>query len=295
VSARPLAALVLLLSLAAGAGAQADPPAPTSAPAPAQPSGHDQHVHETPAPSAASAVPATLPPFVPPVTDAMRDAAFPDVHGHAMGDRDTFLYVLADQLEAQRGGGATDLSWDIKGWAGGNSNRFWFRTEGDSTQSAIGSSQTHLFYGRAVSRWWNAVVGLRQDVRPTQPQTWAAVGLQGLAPYLIEVEATAYVSGGGRTHVRIETEYELLLTNRLILQPLVELEAYGKADTVRQLGAGLSHIDAGLRLRYEVRRELAPYVGLLWNRTFFGTADARRSAGLPIGRARVVFGLRTWM
>ncbi|MGE0393431.1 MAG: copper resistance protein B, partial [Vicinamibacterales bacterium] len=136
--------------------------------------------------------------------------------------------------------------------------------------------------------------GIRQDVRTGPPQTWAAIGLQGLAPYWFEVEATAYVGPAGRTHLRLETEYELLLTNRLVMQPLVELEVYGKADPARGLGAGLSHVDAGLRLRYEFRRELAPYAGVVWVRKFFGTADFARLAGERSSGARWTVGIRTW-
>ena len=98
----------------------------------------------------------------------------------------------------------------------------------------------------------------------------------------------------GRTQLRIETEYELLLTNRLILQPLVEVDIYGKADPERRLGAGLSSVDAGLRLRYEFRREFAPYVGVTWHRRFFGTADQARAAGESVGSTRLAVGLRVW-
>jgi copper resistance protein B len=120
------------------------------------------------------------------------------------------------------------------------------------------------------------------------------VGIQGLAPYWFEVEATAYLSASGHTHFRFETEYELLLTNRLVLQPLVEAEIYGKADPERGIGAGLSSVDAGLRLRYEIRRELAPYVGVTWHRKFFGTADLAETAGEETGGARLTLGARIW-
>ena len=131
-------------------------------------------------------------------------------------------------------------------------------------------------------------------MRPGPAQTWAAVGVQGLAPYWFNVEATAYVGAAGRTHFRFETEYELLLTNRLILQPLVEVEVYGKSDPERGIGTGLSTADAGLRLRYEVRREFAPYVGLVWSRQFFGTADLAEATGGRSGGARLAVGIRLW-
>ena len=114
-----------------------------------------------------------------------------------------------------------------------------------------------------------------------------AVGVQGLAPYWFEVEASAYVETSGRTHVRVETEYDLLLTNRLVLQPLVEFEIYGRADPERRIDAGLSTGELGLRLRYEFRREFAPYVGVVWNRKFFGTADYAEAAGERTSGARL--------
>jgi copper resistance protein B len=138
------------------------------------------------------------------------------------------------------------------------------------------------------------VAGVRQDVRPGPAQTWAAVGVQGLAPYWFEIEATAYVGASGRTHFRLETKYELLLTNRLILQPRVEIDVYGKDDGKRGVGRGLSAAGAELRLRYEVRRELAPYVGLVWDRKFFGTAEMAESAGGSANGARLVAGARIW-
>jgi copper resistance protein B len=151
-----------------------------------------------------------------------------------------------------------------------------------------------VLIGRAIARWWDIVGGVRQDVRPGPAQTWAAVGIQGIAPYWFDVQATAYVGEAGRTHVRVETEYDLLLTNRLVLQPLLETEIYGKADPEHRFGAGLATLDVGLRLRYEIRRELAPYLGFVWSRKFLGTADLAHAAGETSAGARLAAGIRTW-
>src|SRR3990170_529802 len=124
-------------------------------------------------------------------------------------------------------------------------------------------------YGRGISRWWDVVAGLRQEVRPVPGRTWVAVGLQGLAPHWFDIEVTAYLGEGGRSQLRFEAEYDLLLTNRLKIQPLVEIDVYGKADHGRSVGSGLSRGEFGVRIRYEVRREFAPYVGLTWDRTDF--------------------------
>ena len=231
---------------------------------------------------------------LPPVTDQDRRAAFPDVEGHAVHDQAIHYFVLFDQLEWQSGGGAKGLNVDSKGWVGGDLNRFWFRAEAETEGRRLGASQAHFLYGRAFARWWDVVAGVRQDVRPGPAQTWAAIGIQGLAPYWFEVEATAYIGENGRTHFRLETEYELLLTNRLVLQPLIELELYGKDIPERGIGAGLSSAEYGLRLRFEIRRELAPYLGITWNHKYGATARFARASGEDAGGTRVLLGLRTW-
>jgi copper resistance protein B len=231
---------------------------------------------------------------IPPVTEDDRKAAFPpDVAGHTVHDRAVNYFVLIDQLEWQNGTSVESIEWDTKGWIGGDRDRFWFRTEGRE-EDGIQQAQAHFLYGRAIHPWWDFVLGLRQDFRPGPPQTWAAVGLRGLAPYWLEVEATAYVGEAGRTHFRLETEYELLLTNRLILQPLVEVEIYGKSDPEHEMGAGVSTLDAGFRLRYEIRREIAPYLGLVWREKFGETADLAEAAGNETGTTQVAFGVRLW-
>jgi copper resistance protein B len=260
---------------------QTDPP-----PKPQEP-GQDPH--------AGHGLPADAPREpIPPVTDADRQAAFPDVRGHSVHDRAIHYFVLFDKLEWQPGDGHTGASWDNTGWVGGDIDRFWFRTEGEAEGGSVDDAQVHALYGRAIGRWWDVVAGIRQDVRPGSPRTWAAVGIQGLAPYWFEIEATAYVAAGGRTHARLETEYELLLTNRLILQPLLEVDIYGKSDPERRIGAGLSRMQAEARLRFEIRREFAPYVGVAWFRRFFGTADLARERGEDVSGARLALGARVW-
>jgi len=270
------AAMVLGLTPAV-AGAQAAPAGQTD---------HAAHKPET-------AKPAESPTPIPPVADADRAAAFPDVEGHAVHDGAMNLFVLFDQLEWQAGEGGR-LDWDNKGWLGGDVNRLWFRTEGEAGEGGVEQATAHVLYGRAISRWWDVVAGIRQDVRPGPAATWAAIGIQGLAPYWFEIEATGYFGADGRTHARFEIEYELLLTNRLIAQPLAELELYGKSDPLRGIGAGFSTVEAGLRLRYEIRREVAPYVGVTWQQKFAGTADLAKSAGRESGSTRLVLGVRAW-
>jgi copper resistance protein B len=148
-------------------------------------------------------------------------------------------------------------------------------------------------YGRAIARWWDVVGGVRQDVQPGA-QTWLAIGVQGLAPGFFDVQATAYLSDEGQTAAHLELKYDALITNRVVLQPVVELEAYGKPNAALRVGSGISTAAAGLRLRYQLTRELAPYVGVSWVKALGDTAeladDKHRSNGLP----RLVTGVRLW-
>ena len=264
-------------------------PAPPQPQQPQPTPDHSAHKETPPGPS--SDLPKDA---IPPLTNADRAAAFPSIEGgHAVHDRTLTTFVLLDQLEWQ-GEDSGGVNVDSTSWIGGDVNRVWIRAEGESANGDVENAFVHALWGHSFSRWWDVVAGVRQDFRPGDPQTWAAVGIQGLAPYWFEVEATGYVGAGGRTHARFETEYDLLITNRLVLQPLVEVEMYGKDDPDRGIGAGLSSIETGLRLRYEIRRELAPYLGVAWNRKLFGTADLAREQGHDVGGARLVAGLRTW-
>jgi copper resistance protein B len=221
-------------------------------------------------------------------------ASAQDPQQHSTHDDSLNYYALFDQLEWHTGDHHTGVNWDVKGWVGKDKDRFWYRTEGLREDGTISNAHAHLLYGRMVGRWWDFVAGVRQDSRPGDPQTWASIGVQGLAPYWIEVEATAYVGAGGRNHYRLELEHELRITNRLFLQPQLETEIYGKADPEHEFGAGLATLDTGLRLRYEFKREFAPYLGAVWYRKVGGTAELSEAAGHNIGGWRVAAGLRTW-
>ena len=265
------------------------PPATSAAPGSSDP-GDPQHQHPPAPPEGKPALPA----FIPPVTDADRAAAFPDVEGHAVHDKAVHSYVLFDQVEWQSGEGGGAVNVDARGWVGRDRDRFWFRAEGDGAEGSVEEAKVDLLYGRQIARWWDLVAGVRQDFRPGSLQTWAAVGIQGLAPYWFEIEATGYIGASGRTAARVEVEYEWLLTNRMMLQPLFEIEIAGKTDPERGVGAGVSTTDLGFRLRYEIKRELAPYAGVTWTSKWGKTGDYAEAAGEDRGGARFVAGIRLW-
>jgi copper resistance protein B len=231
---------------------------------------------------------------IPALTDADRAAVYVSPAGHSVHDSVLNYYLLADKLEWQDADDGSALAWDLSGWIGGDIDRLWIRSEGERVNGKTEDAEIQALWGHAISPWWDVVTGVRQDFKPGAPQTWAALGLQGMALYNFETEATAFIGEGGQTAARLEGDYDILLTNRLILQPTAELNVYGKNDPQRGIGSGLSNTEAGLRLRYEIRREFAPYIGVTWNRTYGKTADYAADEGEDRSEARLVVGVRMW-
>ncbi len=231
---------------------------------------------------------------IPVLTDADRAAVYNAPGGHRVHDSGINSLLLINQLEWQGGEGEGALNWDIKGWVGGDIDRLWLRSEGERSAGRTESAEVQALWGHAISPWWDLVGGVRQDFKPGDGQTWAAFGAQGMALYNFEAEATAFVGEAGRTAARLEGDYDFLLTNRLILQPTAELNFYGRSDPQRGVGSGLSDSELGLRLRYEVRREFAPYVGVTWNRSYGQTAQYARDEGEDTNQVRWVVGVRLW-
>jgi copper resistance protein B len=155
-------------------------------------------------------------------------------------------------------------------------------------------ASTELLWGHAVAAYWDAQLGVRYDSGVDPSRGWLALGLQGLAPYWFELDTTAYFGDAGRSALRLKAEYELLFTQKLILQPRLEANFYGQSDPARGLGAGLSDLEVGLRLRYEIRREFAPYLGIVWTGKYGGTADDAQAAGENTKETQLVAGLRLW-
>ncbi|TBU93277.1 copper resistance protein B [Stutzerimonas kirkiae] len=247
---------------------------------PPQPSTHDSHHHEE-AP-------------VPAVTDADRAAAFPQLREHSMHAGSLNSLLLVDQLEWQDGDAGSTLAWDIDGWLGGDIDRLRLRSEGERVTGKTDHAELQALWGHAIGPWWESVLGLRQDFKPGPAQTWAALGIQGTPLYGLEAEATAYLGEGGQSALRLGAEYDLLLSQRLVLQPSAEANLYGRTDESREIGAGFSDLQLGLRLRYEIRREFAPYIGVDWQRHYGNSADLRRANGEDSEETRLVLGVRFW-
>ena len=203
--------------------------------------------------------------------------------------------VIVDRLEVGFDDGEEGWTWDVAGWTGGDINRFWWKSEGEGDFDGDAEGEVQALYSRAISPFWDVQAGVRQDFREDgEDPTHLVLGLQGLAPYWWEVDAAAFLSTEGDVTASVEAEYDQRITQRLILQPRVEVEASAADIPELGLGAGLTHVEAGLRLRYEIAKEFAPYVGVEWSRELGETADFTRAVGGEPEHTRFVIGLKAW-
>lgn len=278
---------------ASGAGAGASGAA-TGSPGPrdgATPdAAHDAHRHHRrPAPLQPAPDPAQA-------QGLATEPAAHDAHSgrHESHGADRFLWLRADQLEAVDGADGTALQWKGSLSWGDTFNRVWLASEGEREEGSSHELQTRLFWSHAVSPWWDATLGLRQDNGSGDSRSWVGIGLRGLAPYWFETEATLYAGEGGQALLEIDVDYELLMTNRLILEPELELRVHGRDDAARGEGAGLADSSIGLRLRYEFSRKFAPYLGVEWTQLQGNTRDLAEAAGERVHDTRAVAGLRFW-
>lgn len=211
-------------------------------------------------------------------------------------DNTIFSKWMLDRLEYRDTSTDNSTYWEGQAWIGSDTNKLWLKTEGSRVNGETDDAELEAYYSRAVAPFWDAQVGIRHEFSTTEmpARDWLGVGFQGLAPYLFEVDATAYVGQHGRTALRFKGEYDLLLTQRLVFMPEVEFNAYGKKDPEKMRGSGLSDASLTLRLRYDIRREFAPYVGVTWTQKYGGTADYARAAGASVSETFLLAGVRVW-
>ena len=246
---------------------------------------------DNPAPPSAAEHVAPAPP-----TNAMPEMPYREMAAMMdMDDAGRLGRILVDQWEWRDGGDQRRSGvWDAQGGYGDDYNKLWVRSEGDWPSAAAAQGRAELLWDRIITRWWSLQGGARYDFGGGPGKGWAALGVQGLAPYWFDVEATVYVGDVGSLATRFKAENDLRFTQRLILQPELELNAYSRADPAREQRTGLSDIDAGLRLRYEIRRGLAPYLGLAWMRRWGETAQLLRGAGAVPDELQWLIGVRFW-
>lgn len=204
--------------------------------------------------------------------------------------------VLIDSLEAGFGDGADTYSWGAQGWTGGDINRFWWKTEGEGEiDGKLHEVEVQALYSRAIAPFWDVQAGVRQDFRPDgEDATHLTVGVQGVAPYWFEMGAAAFLSTEGDLTARVEAEYDQRITQKWILQPAIEVALSASDIPELEIGSGLTSVTAGVRLRYEIRKEFAPYVGVEWSRSLGETADYARARGQDPEDTRLVVGVKAW-
>jgi copper resistance protein B len=269
-----------------------------AAPAVAQPAMTSMSGTSSPA-AAEPPIPDTPPP--PPAKDHLADlyydpsamAASRHMMRMEMGAT-PFAKVMSNLAEYRFGPHGDGYRWDGQAWYGGDLNRLVLRSEGEgSVKDGLEAGEIQALYSRALSRYFDLQAGVRQDFAP-RGRTYVTVGTQGLFPYWFDVEGALFISTTGDVLARAEGTYDLRLTQRLVLQPRAELN-FAAQDTARtRTGAGLSNAELGLRLRYEIKREFAPYIGVSYDRRFGRTADYLRAAGEDPEVTSFVVGVRTW-
>lgn len=213
-------------------------------------------------------------------------------HMHDHGNDPLVTKVMFDQLELHNADGANPLIVEAQAWMGKDLNKFWLKTDIEKRNGVFEEAEVQALYSRAIAPYWDLQMGIRQDIKPSPTRTWGVLGVQGLAPYFFEVDAALFVGESGKTALRVKAEYELLFTQKLILSPEIEANLYGQNDW--ETGAGLSDITAGVRLRYEIKREFAPYIGVSWNRQFSNTANLAKAEGKTVKDTTIVAGVRMW-
>ena len=204
--------------------------------------------------------------------------------------------ILVERLEARiaTDGGEDGYVWDAQAWYGGDIDRFVLKTEGEGEfGGALEDAEIQALYSRAISPFFDLQAGVRLDLEPDS-LTHLVVGLQGLAPYMVHLDGSLFLSDRGDLTARVEAEYDQKITQRLILQPRIEAGFAAQDIPEREIGSGITTIEPGLRLRYEILREFAPYIGIEYEAKLGKTADIARANGRDPDGVKAVIGLRAW-
>lgn len=234
--------------------------------------------------------------FISRTAAAEPEIAWPD----PVDDKVPHSLLLAEIFEYKWNEGDDEARWDVYGWVGGDYNRLWIKSEGKaSTGEASGEGDVQLLYGRFISRYFDLQIGYRYEQLwskdgPDRSRSFGSFGIQGLAPYYFDIEPTLFISQDGDVSARFTGTYDILLTQRLILQPRIEGTAAVQDNEEFGIGSGINDIEAGIRVRYELQREFAPYVGIIYGRSFGETADLARLESEDTQKWSLVAGVRFW-
>ncbi|WP_067562386.1 copper resistance protein B [Halofilum ochraceum] len=209
--------------------------------------------------------------------------------------------IMFDRFEYQAGDDEDVFLWDAQAWYGGDTNRLWITTEGEDLQSGDEGGEVESFdvqFSHRFDRFWDVQAGVGYQTTygpgPDRDRASVIVGVQGLAPYWFEVDAGLRVSEDGDASAEFEAEYDWRFTQRLVLQARGETSyAFDEVEEFG-VGEGLTGLTVGLRARYHISREFAPYVGLTWRDRFGDTADLLEAEGEDTESSAVVAGVRWW-
>jgi copper resistance protein B len=213
-----------------------------------------------------------------------------------MQDNPVLTFITFGELEGRTNGPTSSFRWDGQGWIGTDFNKLWIKSEGTLTNGTLSDGDQQILYDRPIPhmRYFDWQAGVRVDLDSGPTRTWAAIGVEGLAPYFFEFEPTLYIGDGGRVAGRVQGSYNLYISQRLILQPEIEMNFYSQADPARRIGTGLSDLDGGVRLGYQFSRKFAPYIGYVYSGDFGETATFARRAGEPVLGSSFVIGVWVW-
>ncbi len=206
----------------------------------------------------------------------------------AGGDDPLRTMLIVDKLEVLNND-EKSREWEGSFYVGYDLDKLYLYSQGAATSDGLEYSQNDLVYSRAIAPFWDIQAGIAYDKNDNASKSWGEVAIAGLAPYYFEARAALLFNGDGNVGLRLDAEYEALLTQKLILTPSLEADFYTKDDPALRLGSGLSAMEAGLRLRYEIVREFAPYIGVTWEKTFGNTSDYN-----PIDETNLLLGIRLW-
>jgi copper resistance protein B len=213
----------------------------------------------------------------------------------AMAEDDPLLYLFkADQLEARDGDEENARVFEGNFWAGRDLDKLWIKAEIEATEDETESAEWQLLYSRAIDPNWDLQIGLRADVEPKPERNWLALGLYGVAPYWFEVDTALFVEEDGQVNLRFAAEYEMMLTQKWVLAPEIELNWYLDDDDELAIASGFADVEAGIRLRYEITRHFAPYLGVNYEGLLGDTRDLAKDNGEEASDTQLVAGLRFW-
>jgi len=211
-----------------------------------------------------------------------------------MDDDPIITKFMIDQLETRITDGDDPVVLESQAWLGKDLNKLWIKIELEQVKSETEELELQVLYSKAISTFWDFQIGWRKDIKPKPEKDWLVVGFQGLAPYFYEIDSALFIAEAGQVGFRFEAEYEILFSQKLILSPEIEVNFYSKDDSSAGIGSGLSNSQIGVRLRYEIKREFAPYIGVNWNNKYGNTANFAKSSGTQVNGSQVVLGIRAW-